>query len=187
MPSAPISAVASSWWRAMPLRWTTVSPLACAVTSSNWQPSLSSISGWSSTAAASAALQVGAMHHPIGCAGAKTGGLAERQPRDFAAMAGAHDADGVGDHRAPGEPRLQTEFDQHPAGIGRQLQAGAGFLEPLGLLQHDDAKTLRGERQRRRQSPDPGTSDDDGARDSHRSVRRPCPSPRIRGGGPRRP
>ena len=64
------------------------------------------------------------------------------------------------------EPRLQAELDQDAAGIGRELQAGAGFLQPLGLFQHDDAKALCGERQRRRQSPDPGTSDDDGARDA---------------------
>ena len=64
---------------------------------------------------------------------------------------------------AGGEPRLQAEVDQHAAGIGRKLQAGAGFLEALGLLQNDDAKTLRGQRQRRRQSSDPGAGDEDRA------------------------
>ena len=53
------------------------------------------------------------------------------------------------------------------AGIGGELQAGAGLFQPLGLLQHDDAKAARGERQRRRQSSDPGTSDEDGARRRH--------------------
>ena len=168
MPSAPISAVASSCWRALPLRWTTVSPLACGVDVLELAAEPQVDIGMVVDLRLQRALQVGAMHHPIGRAGAKAGGLAERQAGDFAAGARAHDADGLGDHRARGEPRLQAEFDQHAAGIGRKLQAGAGFLQPFGLLQHDDAKALRGERQRRRQSPDPGTSDDDGARGSHR-------------------
>jgi hypothetical protein len=87
-------------------------------------------------------LQIGAMHHPIGRAGAKGGGLAERQAGDLAAAARAHDADGLGRHGARRKPRLQAEFDQDAAGVGRKLQAGAGFLEPLGLLQNDDAKAL---------------------------------------------
>jgi hypothetical protein len=52
---------------------------------------------------------------------------------------------------------------QHAAGIGGELQAGAGFLEAFGLFENDDAKTLSRERKRRRQSSDPGTSDEDGA------------------------
>ena len=112
-------------------------------------------------------LQVGAMHHPVGRAGAKAGGLAERQAGDFAAAARAHDADGLGRDRARAQAILQSEIDQDAAGIGRQLQAGAGFLQPLGLFQNDDAKPLSGERQRRRQSADPGTGDDDGARGGH--------------------
>jgi len=108
-------------------------------------------------------LQVGAMHHPIGRAGAGRGCFAERQAGDFAAQAGAHDADGVGDHGAGGEARFEAEIDQHAAGIGRQLQAGAGLFKPLGLLENDDAKSLRSQRQRRRQSPDPGSGDEDRA------------------------
>ncbi len=63
---------------------------------------------------------------------------------------------------AGGEPRLQTEIDQHPAGIGRQLQAGACFLQLFGFFENDDAKTLACERECCRQSPDPGTGNDDG-------------------------
>jgi len=69
---------------------------------------------------------------------------------------------------------LQAEFDQNTAGVGRKLQAGAGFFQPLGLFQQDDAKALCRKRQRRRQSPDPGTCDDDGPRRGHGPVRRPC-------------
>jgi hypothetical protein len=58
---------------------------------------------------------------------------------------------------------LQAEIDEHAAGVGRELQAGAGFLKALGFLENDDAKALSRERERGRQSPDPGTSDDDGA------------------------
>ena len=185
MPSAPTSATASSCCRALPRRWTTVSPLACEVTSSNWQPSRRSMSGWSLTCGLQGALQIGAVHHPIGRAGTKAGGLAERQAGDLAARPRAHDVDGLGRHRARRKPRPQAEVDQDPAGVGRKLQAGAGFLQPFGLLQNDDAKAFCGERKRCRQSPDPGTSNDDGARGSHRKVRRPCPSGRIPAGGPR--
>ena len=131
-------------------------------------------------------LQIGAMHHPIGGAGAEARGLAERQAGDLAAVARAHDVDGVGYHRGAGEPRLQAEFDQDAAGVGRELQAGAGLFQPFGLFHHDDAKAVGGQRQCRGQSSDPGTSDDDGARYRHRAVRRPCPSGRIQAGGLRR-
>ena len=128
-------------------------------------------------------LQIGAMHHPIGGAGAQAGGLAERQAGDFAACARAHDGDRVGRDGARGEPRLQAEFDQDAAGVGRKLQAGTGFLQPFGLFQNDDAKAASRERKRRGQSSDPGTSNDDGARDRHRPVRRPCLSGRIPAAG----
>jgi len=63
-------------------------------------------------------LQVGAMHHPIGRAGAQRGGFAERQAGDLAAALRAHDADGVGRDGSCGEPGLQAEVDQHAAGVG---------------------------------------------------------------------
>ena len=161
MPSAPISATASSCWRAMPLRWTTVSPWRGRPRPRTAQPSRSSISGLSLTCACSARLQVGAMHHPIGRAGAEAsrlrraaGGRSRRRSR-------AHDADGLGRHGARGKPRLQPELDQDAAGVGRKLQAGAGFFEPFGFFQNDDAKApcaraparpsiLRSRHQRRR-------------------------------------
>jgi hypothetical protein len=108
-------------------------------------------------------LQIGAVYHPIGRTGARRGGFAERQARKFAAASRTHDADGLGRDRVGGESRLQSEVDQYAAGVGGELQAGAGFLESLGLLKHDDAKTLSRERERGRQSSDPGTSDEDGA------------------------
>ncbi len=70
-------------------------------------------------------------------------------------------------HRAPRKARLEPELDQDAAGIGRELNAGAGFFQLLGLLQHDDAKAFFGERQRGRQSSDAGTSHEDGARYGH--------------------
>ena len=126
------------------------------------------------------------MHHPIGGAGAEARGLAKRQPDDFAAASRAHDADGFGGNGAGGQPRLQPEIDQHTAGIGRELQAGAGFFQPFGLFKDNDTKSPGCQRQRRRQSSDPGARDKNRARRGHRPLRRPCPSVRIRAGGPRR-
>jgi hypothetical protein len=108
-------------------------------------------------------LQIGAMHHPIGSAGASAGGFAERQSRDFATASRAHDADGIGRDGTAGKLRLQSKFDQHAAGIGGELKTGAGFFQALGFLKDDDAKTLSRQRERGCQSSDPGTSDEDGA------------------------
>ena len=109
------------------------------------------------------ALQIGAMHHPIRRAGAKRGGFAKRHANDLTAASRAHQADGIGRDRAMRKPRLQPELDQHATGIGRQLQAGAGFLEAFGFFENDDAKTSCRKGERGRQSSDPGTSDEDGA------------------------
>ncbi len=108
-------------------------------------------------------LQVGAMHDPIGRAGAKRGGLAKRQTNDFTAASRAHQADGVGRDSAMPKPRLQPELDQHATGIGRELQAGASFLEAFGFFEKDDAKAPARKREGGGQSSDPGTSDEDGA------------------------
>ena len=51
-------------------------------------------------------LQVGAVYHPIGCAGTKGRGFAERQSGNLAAGPRAHDADGVGGYRARAKPPL---------------------------------------------------------------------------------
>ncbi len=132
-------------------------------------------------------LQIGAMDDPIGRPGAKCSGIAERQAGDFTAALRAHDADGIGHGGAGTEPRPKSEIDQHPAGIGRQLQAGAGLLESLHLFQNDDAKALSRQRKGCRQSSDPGPGNDDRAGCGHGPViRRLCPSPRIRAAGLRR-
>jgi hypothetical protein len=89
--------------------------------------------------------------------------LPERQARDFTAASRAHDADGLRRDGARAKPRLQAEIDQYPAGIRRELQARTGFLEPLALLENDDAKALSGKPERRRQAADPGAGHDDGS------------------------
>jgi hypothetical protein len=59
---------------------------------------------------------------------------------------------------------LQAEINQQACSVGRKLNAGAGFLKPLGLFEDDDAKVLLRQRERRRQSTDTGTGNDDSAR-----------------------
>ena len=164
MPSAPISASASSCWRALPLRCTTVSPLACVVDVLELAAEPQVDVGMLVDLGLQRRLQIGAMHHPIGRAGAKaaaspSGRRAISPPARALMMLIASGVTARAASRG-----CKSELDQDAAGIGRKLQAGAGFLQPLGLLQHDDAKALCRERQRGRQSPDPGTSDDDGAR-----------------------
>ena len=116
-------------------------------------------------------LQIGAMHHPIRRAGAASGDFPELQARHFSAAAHAHQADGLGRDGAPCEPGLQSQRDQHAAGVGRELKASADFVETLGFLQNDDAKSSCRERERGGQSPDSGTSNEDGARSGHATAR----------------
>jgi hypothetical protein len=47
------------------------------------------------------------------------------------------------------------------------LQAGADFLEPLGLFQHDEAEAAGGERKRGRQTTYAGTGDDNRSGERH--------------------
>jgi len=62
------------------------------------------------------------------------------------------------------QPIAQSEIDQRARGIGRELDAGAGLLEPLGLLQDGDAKAVARERQRGGETANAGPGDNDGAR-----------------------
>ena len=85
----------------------------------------------------------------------------------------------------PARPRrrcsrsLEPERDQHARRIGRELDAGAGLFQPLGLLEHDDAEAALRQRQRRGQPADPGAGDDDGARGRHGVSRAAARSGRL--------
>ncbi len=103
------------------------------------------------------------MGHPIGSAVALLG-VGKRHAHDLTAACGAEHAQ----RRRRGGQRaqtiLETEIDQDAGGVRGELDAGAGFLEPLGLFQHHDPKAVLRERQCRSQAADPGAGDDDGAR-----------------------
>jgi hypothetical protein len=62
------------------------------------------------------------------------------------------------------QPGFKPEIDQRARRIGRELDAGAGLLEPLGLFQYDDAKAVTRKRERGGQPADAGPSDNDDAR-----------------------
>ena len=127
-------------------------------------PSFTVISSCLSDGTAERRLQIAAMDHPIRRAVALRGSLAERHAHDFASGLGVEHAQARRrDHVRP-QPVFQPEIDQRARGVGRELDAGAGFLEPLGLLQHDDAKTVARERQRRGQPADAGPGDNDDTR-----------------------
>ena len=111
------------------------------------------MSGWSLTCCEQRSLQVGAVHDPVGraiaaVAASPSGMRAISMPVRALMML---IASGV---TIAARAAAEAEVDQNAAGIGRQLHAGAGFLEPLGSLQDDDAETARGERKRGRQTAD---------------------------------
>ena len=58
----------------------------------------------------------------------------------------------------------EAETDEDASGIGRQLNAGAGLLQPFHLVEQLDAKTVAGQRQRGRQPADACTCDQYAAR-----------------------
>ncbi len=187
MPSAPISAAASSCCRAMPLRWTTVSPLACAVDVLELAAEPQLDVGMVVDLRLQRALQVGAMHHPIGRAGAKgwrprraAAGRSRRRARALMMlMASGVTARGASRGCRPRSTRMRLA-------LGESCRPAPASSSRSAFSRTMTRKPCRGERKRRRQSPDPGTSDDDGARGRHRSIRRPCLSARIPAGGPRR-
>src|SRR3954454_1590270 len=115
-------------------------------------------------------LQITAMHDQIRRAGAKGGGFTERETRYLTSAAHAHQADRFGRDRFACKARLQSEFGQHAAGIRREVAAGADLFKSVGFLKNDDPKTSCRECQGRRQSPDPGTGDEDGTRRRHRTA-----------------
>src|SRR5579883_2634544 len=104
------------------------------------------------------------MNDPIGRAIALRGCLAQRYMRDLTAVPGAEHAHRRWRNDVWPQPITEAEIDQHASGIGRELDAGAGFLKPLGLFENDDTEAAARERQRRRQSADAGANDNDNAR-----------------------
>jgi len=78
---------------------------------------------------------------------APLGGRAERHAHDFAAAAAVEHAQRLRrDHVRP-QLIAKAEIDQGARGVGRELDAGARFLEPLRLFQDDDAKAVARERE----------------------------------------
>jgi len=111
-------------------------------------------------------LQVGAVDRPIGRAVAALGLGAERDSRKPAAARGL-DRDRLGREHVGAQTFAETERDQDSRGVGRELDAGAGLFQPLGLLQQCDAESGSRQHQRRAQPPDTSADDDDIARRRH--------------------
>ena len=52
-------------------------------------------------------------------------------------------ATAAGRDMRPQQPLAEPERDQDARGVGRELDAGAGLLQPLGLFEHGDAEAAR--------------------------------------------
>ncbi len=111
-------------------------------------------------------LQIAAMDDPVRRAIALRR-LAERDAHDFASAPPDEHAQGCRrDHMRP-QPLADAEIDQDARGVGRELDAGAGFRKPLGLFQHDDAEAIARKCKRRRKPANAGACDYDAARGRH--------------------
>ena len=108
-------------------------------------------------------LQIATMDHPIRRA-VTLFGVAERQPDNLASVCRAHHPQRQGCDRDRPQAVAQPEVDQGARRVRRELNSGAGFLKPLGLLQDADSETVARQRQRRGQSADTGSGDNDDRR-----------------------
>ena len=188
MPSAPISAIASSCCRVMPRRWTTVSPLACAVDVLELaaEPQLDIGMVVDLRPAAPPADRRDAPPNRArrrGSVAASPSGRRAISPPARALMMLM--ASGV-TARAASRGCKPSSTSTRLA-LGESCRPAPASSSRSAFSSTTTRKPLCRERQRRRQSPDPGTSDEDGARRRHGPIRRPCPSARIRAAGLRRP
>jgi len=111
-------------------------------------------------------LQVAAMDHPVRRAVALRR-RAERDADDFAAGPADQHAQCRRRGDVPPQSLAETEIDQGARGVGRELDAGAGFFKPLRLLQDDDAETAARQRQRGGEPANTGAGDDNDAQGGH--------------------
>ncbi len=130
----------------------TVTPCGWVAKSSTRMPSLSEMSSSCADRGDERGLQIAAMDDPVGRAVAllppSPSGMRtiSRPLSPGRARATPTGATTCGRSRSPSPRSIRMRV-----GIRRELDAGAGFLKPLGLLQHDDAKAVARQRQRGRQ------------------------------------
>jgi hypothetical protein len=106
-------------------------------------------------------LQIAAMDRPIGCAVKFRCNSAEGHPQDFAAILAIKNAKPPRHDNMRREPLAESEVDQDAGRVGRELNAGAGFLEAFRLLKDSDMETPARKRQRRGQPANAGAGDND--------------------------
>ena len=131
-------------------------------------------------------LQIAAMDDPIGRAVAANRVIAQWHARERMTTRGL-DLDRGRRDRVRLQPRLEPERRKNRHGIGRELDASAGFLQPRRLFEQGDAESTFGERKAGGQSADPGPGHDDIARGRHRprsEPLRPARSARSPADGP---
>ena len=119
------------------------------------------------------ALQIGAVDHPVGRAVSRL--RSQRHDRDVAAGTAGAQPDGLGNDDRRLDAFGEAECDQHARGVGGKLDAGAGLLEPLRLIEQSDREALPRDRQRRRQSADARSGDQDGRGHAAMPWFRPSP------------
>lgn len=103
------------------------------------------------------------MDHPIRRAVALLG-VGKRHADDFLSAGGIEHVHGGRRDGVRPQAVGETEINQNVRSVGRELNAGAGFLEPLGLFQYDDAKSIVRQRKSGGQAPNSGPGNDDSAR-----------------------
>src|SRR5262245_23649282 len=83
--------------------------------------------------------------------------LAQRDASYLLARDGIEHDQVLGEHRKRLDGIGQAQDVEHPEHIGAELDAGADFLELLGLLEELHCKPLARKRQRRRQAANPSS------------------------------
>ena len=134
-----MSAMPCSSAVAEPRRQATLSPLACSTKSSTLRAEAEHDVGIGAHRLQQRGLQVGAMDRPVGRAVAALGRFAEGRARQSAAARGL-DGERLRHGNGGAQPLAEAERDQDAGGVGRELDAGAGFRKLTGLLQQSDAE-----------------------------------------------
>jgi hypothetical protein len=89
-------------------------------------------------------LQIAAVDHPIRCAKALLGGRTERRAHERARGPCVDNPKLFGSNDTLPQLIPETQGEQDPRRVGRELNAGADFLQALRLVEDGDTKaTLR--------------------------------------------
>ena len=130
-PSAPTSSMPVAWLMRPAISIETVTPSGCSVTSRTVAPGHQLDTGLAGDMCQQYALEVGTVGGEVRRFPAPFGCRAELHAAEFGEARRVAQHHGVGPHRGVAKARQHAEAVEDARGVGRQLDAGSDFVEPL--------------------------------------------------------